>query len=351
MLKSRSPTPSVRPRDAATLIVVRRGRRGLACLMGRRREDARFLPGCFVFPGGAVESADRVARPASRLDLAHLGAMGVGGNAAAATTLAIAAVRETWEETEVMIAAPGDVGPAPGATFDEMRRRGVAPALGRLVYLGRAITPACHPIRFHARFFLTLVGHGRGGLHGDDSGVDGAVGGGLGGGDPGGDSFGGGPGGGLGSDDSGGDSFGGGPGSDGSGGDGFGGGGSGGSGSDGESFGGSSGGDGVGGDGFSGGSPGEDSFGGGGASGNGSGGDSFGDGSPGRDVLDNGPDAGDLGGDGELDRLSWVPLADVASLPTIDVTRFMAGFAGEIMNSVHLRSAGRRCSRCAAHIA
>ena len=288
MPKSRSQPPSVRPRDAATLIVVRRARRGLACLMGQRREDARFLPGCFVFPGGAVESADRVARPASRLDLAHLGAMGVGGNAAAATALATAAVRETWEETGVMITAPGDVGPAPGATFDEMRRRGVAPALGRLVYLGRAITPARHPIRFHARFFLTLVGHGRGGLHGDGFGVDGAGDGGLGGGGPGGDSFGGGPGGGLGSDDSGGDSFGG-----------------------------------------------------GGSGGSGSGGDSFGDGSPSGDGHDGCLDAGDLGGDGELDRLSWVPLADVASLPTIDVTRFMAGFAGEIMDSVHPRSIGR----------
>ena len=190
--------------------------------MGRRREDARFLPGCFVFPGGAVESADRTARPASRLDLVHLGAMGVGGNAAAATALATAAVRETWEETGVMIAAPGDVGSAPGATFDEMRRRGVAPALDRLVYLGRAITPTRHPIRFHARFFLTFVGHGRGGLHGDDSGVDGAGDGSSGGFDPGGDSFGGGPGGGFRSDGSGGDIFGGGFGSDGSGGDGFG---------------------------------------------------------------------------------------------------------------------------------
>ena len=205
--------------------------------------------------------------------------MGVGGNAAVATALATAAVRETWEETGVMIAAPGDVGPAPGATFDEMQRRGVAPALGRLVYLGRAITPARHPIRFHARFFLTLVGHGRGGLHGDDFGVDGAGNSGLGGvlaaavsavtirAET--------------------------------------------------------------------------------ASG-----------AAARAVVvlaatasvTAAPavtatmaclDAGDLGGDGELDRLSWVPLADVASLPTIDVTRFMAGFAGEIMDSVHPRSIGR----------
>ena len=179
--------------------------------MGRRHGDARFLPGYFVFPGGAMESADRAARPASMLDLTHLGAMGVGGKAAAATALAVAAVRETCEEAGVMIAAPGDVGDAPGATFDEMRRRGVAPALGRLVYLGRAITPVRHSIRFHARFFLTRL---------------------------------------------------------------------------------------------------EDR----------------------HDGLD---------GDGELDRLSWVPLTDVASLPTIDVTRFMAGFAGEVLGPTRPLPDGR----------
>ena len=261
MPKSRPPASPARPRDAASLILVRPGRRGPVCLMGRRREDARFLPGCFVFPGGAVEGADRAARPASRPDLSHLEAMGVGGNAAAATALATAAVRETWEEAGVMIAAPGDVGAARGTAFDEMRRRGVAPDLGRLVYLGRAITPARHPIRFHARFFLTLVGHGRSGLRDHARGSGGPGGAGFSGGDPGG----GGPGG----------------------------------------------------AGFSGEGPG----------GNGPGGDGFGDDGP--------------GGDGELERLSWVPLADVASLPTIDVTRFIAGLAGEIIGSAHPRSVGR----------
>ena len=205
------PTRPVRPRDAATLIVVRPGDRDPLCLMGRRHADSEFLPGCFVFPGGAVEGADQAAKPASQLDLTHLGAMGVGGNAAAAAALAVAAVRETYEETGIMIAAPGDVGAAPGKTFDEMRLRGVAPALGRLVYLGRAITPTYSPIRFHARFFLARLRPGR----------------------------------------------------------------------------------------------------------------------------------VDLGGDGELHDLSWVPLTDVASLPTIEITRFMAEFAGEIIKRAPLLPAGR----------
>ena len=162
------PTVPVRPRDAATLIVVRPGNREPLCLMGRRHADSEFLPGCYVFPGGAVEGTDRVAKSASRLDLAHLGAMGVGRNAATAAALAVAAVRETYEETGVMIAAPGEVGDVPGKAFDEMRRREVAPALGRLVYLGRAITPTCSPVRFHARFFLTRLRPGPVDLGGDD---------------------------------------------------------------------------------------------------------------------------------------------------------------------------------------
>ena len=162
------PTMPVRPRDASTLIVVRPGNRDPLCLMGRRHANSEFLPGYFVFPGGAVEEADRTVKAASPLDLTHLGSMGVGGSAATAAALGVAAVRETYEETGVMIAAPGEVGDAPGGTFDEMRRRGVAPALGRLVYLGRAITPAYSPIRFHARFFLTRLRPGHVGLGGDD---------------------------------------------------------------------------------------------------------------------------------------------------------------------------------------
>lgn len=158
----------VRPRDAATLILVRPGESGFLCLMGRRHADSQFLPGYYVFPGGAVERSDRMARPVSPLDLAHLAAMGVGGNARTAAALGVAAVRETFEETGIMVADPGDVGNAPGASFDEMRRRAIAPALGRLVYLGRAITPAYSLIRFHARFFLARLGPDSVELGGDD---------------------------------------------------------------------------------------------------------------------------------------------------------------------------------------
>ncbi|MGH7048073.1 MAG: hypothetical protein ACREE2_16985, partial [Stellaceae bacterium] len=51
----------VRPRDAASLILLRGDGDGLEVLVGRRPLSARFMPGVYVFPGGAIEAGDRVA--------------------------------------------------------------------------------------------------------------------------------------------------------------------------------------------------------------------------------------------------------------------------------------------------
>ena len=84
-----------------------------------------------------------------------------------ARALAVAAVRETLEETGLMLAAPGSVGSVAGPAWDAMRSHGRAPDLARLRYLGRAITPAGSPIRFHARFFLARADELDGPLDGD----------------------------------------------------------------------------------------------------------------------------------------------------------------------------------------
>jgi len=165
-------TRPVRPRDAASLILLRREGREQQVLVGRRPEGSRFLPGRYVFPGGALEPGDSHARPASelRLDLAEL--MAVGGNDRRARSLAMAAVRETFEETGLLLTKPGDVGPVPSESWSAMRARGVAPALEHLAYVGRAITPVPSPIRFHARFFVADARHSSGELGGDSELVD-----------------------------------------------------------------------------------------------------------------------------------------------------------------------------------
>ena len=98
--------------------------------------------------------------------------MAVGGDDKRARSLAMAAVRETFEETGLLLARPGDVGPAASESWSVMRERGVAPALARLTYVGRAITPVRSPIRFHARFFVADARYSTGDLGGDSELVD-----------------------------------------------------------------------------------------------------------------------------------------------------------------------------------
>ena len=72
--------------------------------------------------------------------------------------LAVAAVRETFEET--------------GLAVGDIRAGQLVPDLASLRYLGRAITPADSPIRYHARFFLCDARAARGRLAGDGELVD-----------------------------------------------------------------------------------------------------------------------------------------------------------------------------------
>lgn len=145
-----TPPRPVRPRDAASLIVFRGRGPGAQVLLGRRAARHRFMPNVYVFPGGRVDRADLAAEPVSplRADLAERLAQKWGH--ALARGLAVAAVRETFEET--------------GLAFGRVEDGRLAPELAPLDYLGRAITPSQSPIRFHARFFLAPAGAAGGGL-------------------------------------------------------------------------------------------------------------------------------------------------------------------------------------------
>ncbi len=154
--------PVPRPRDAASLVIYRRERGGVEVLVGRRSERARFKPGMYVFPGGGLERADHLVKTPSTLDAAIVHRLAVGGSAPRAAALALAAIRETFEEVGVMVGEPGDIGRNASPSWRAFRERGLAPPLQRLTYLGRAITPSIQPIRFHARFFAVdaSVAHG-----------------------------------------------------------------------------------------------------------------------------------------------------------------------------------------------
>lgn len=157
----------VRPRDAASLVIHRKRRTHHEVLMGRRGSKARFKPGVYVFPGGILERSDFHARSAGELDAEIAPMLAVGNSASKAAALAMAAVREAFEEAGLLFGVPGDVGGVQHATWIEFRRREVAPDLGKLTFVGRAITPSFQPIRFHARFFSVDADHLQGELSGD----------------------------------------------------------------------------------------------------------------------------------------------------------------------------------------
>jgi 8-oxo-dGTP pyrophosphatase MutT (NUDIX family) len=139
----------VRPRDAASLILLRGAGDSLEVLVGRRSPSARFMPGVYVFPGGAIDPPDRVAWSVES------GAEALPPRLAGA---ARAAIRETWEEVGVLVGEPADALPAnppAGAPIERaFRERGLAATIDRLVYVGRAITPSHSFRRFNTRFFL-----------------------------------------------------------------------------------------------------------------------------------------------------------------------------------------------------
>lgn len=157
---------AVRPRDAASLVILRRGGGDLEVLMGQRPKKSRFMPDAYVFPGGRVDAADARANPATPLPADVAAHLERGATAARARALAMAAVRETFEETGLMLGEPGHVGGVRHETWSALRTQGVAPNLAPLDYIARAITRAESPVRFDARFFVVDAGHLTGDLTG-----------------------------------------------------------------------------------------------------------------------------------------------------------------------------------------
>lgn len=149
--------PNQRPRDAATLILVDRSEPVPKVLFGRRHASHKFLPGKFVFPGGRAEPHDRhmpVLRPLDPLAEARLMRECRRPSATKARALALAAIRETAEETGILLGrAQSDPVAAPGGAWLAFAEARVLPDLGELHFIARAITPPRRPKRFDTRFF------------------------------------------------------------------------------------------------------------------------------------------------------------------------------------------------------
>jgi 8-oxo-dGTP pyrophosphatase MutT (NUDIX family) len=117
-----------------------------------------FMPGRYVFPGGRVDRSDRhisVGGDLNARDIRRLMVWMKGTpSEARARALALAAVRETFEEAGIVIGTPATA-PAPhnASPWQGFFAAGYQPALAKLTFFARAITPPGRPRRYDTRFF------------------------------------------------------------------------------------------------------------------------------------------------------------------------------------------------------
>lgn len=144
----------LRPKDAASLILIDRSGGDFRILMGKRSSSHAFMPDTYVFPGGRRDAADIRARVSQDLNGAVVEKLLVRApkstSMAQVRALAVASVRETLEETGLAIGPvlPGNAGAGPM----------LAPDLSRLRYIARAVTPPGRSSRrYDTRFFACFV--------------------------------------------------------------------------------------------------------------------------------------------------------------------------------------------------
>jgi 8-oxo-dGTP pyrophosphatase MutT (NUDIX family) len=154
------------PLPAATVMLLRDGPHGLEVFMLERNPNSGFVPGAFLFPGGAVDLDDAdpglAARCRGRDDVSTSALLGVPGGGLAHW---VAALREAFEEAGVLLAEP-PLEPARRAARRRQVDGGQVPfsevceeedlvlATDEVWAFSHWITPVGQPRRYDTRFFV-----------------------------------------------------------------------------------------------------------------------------------------------------------------------------------------------------
>ena len=162
-------------------MVLRQGRNDVEVLVIRRHEQLAFMGGMWVFPGGTVCAADASAEALARIPgpsqagCARLKTLqGEPVDPRQCLALGVAACRETFEESGVLLASDAtgnpcnagaarlqprrrDIAAQPGLFADMLRAENLFLRVERLLYWAHWITPSTVPRRFDTRFYLAPV--------------------------------------------------------------------------------------------------------------------------------------------------------------------------------------------------
>ncbi|WP_153067092.1 NUDIX hydrolase [Steroidobacter cummioxidans] len=181
MSQPTNPQPVV-PRPAASVLLLREQQGAIEVLLTRRHENLAFMGGMWVFPGGTLCPADTSAQSLALIpEIARAGChrlRDLAGNALPATTclgLAVAAARETFEETGVLLATTAEghhcgserlarlhgrqraIVSQPELFATSLQEEHLYLDVRRLVYWSHWITPSPVPKRFDTRFYLASL--------------------------------------------------------------------------------------------------------------------------------------------------------------------------------------------------
>ena len=150
----RDTTNKTAVRDASTVILLRDRDTTPRILMGQRGAKAAFMPNKFVFPGGAVDAADATIPLAAPLPGGCFNRLLEDSAEDIRHALAVAAIRELWEETGLVLGRRGPWPGTPPQDWHSFHSTGYLPDASGLQFVFRALTPPGRPRRFDARFFL-----------------------------------------------------------------------------------------------------------------------------------------------------------------------------------------------------
>jgi len=167
------------PRNAATVLLLRNASKGLSVYLLRRQTTMAFAGGMVVFPGGGVDPRDFDASVAWAGPTVSEWATRLGVEAPLARALVCAAVRETFEESGVMLAGPsadevvadttGDDWEADRVALEKrelaftefLSRRGLVLRSDLLGVWSAWLTPVFEPRRYRTWFFVAELPEGQ----------------------------------------------------------------------------------------------------------------------------------------------------------------------------------------------
>lgn len=178
------------PRPASTLALVRNTLDGVEVLMLQRTHQAAFLPGFYVFPGGAVDPSDQHPELDEVItghnDTSASALMGIDHNGIG---YLVAAIRESFEEAGILLAQTSQGEPVnpnhpllanarlPIANGDTdllalCREHDLKLPLDRIGYIDHWVTPPGPPRRFDTRFFVAAAPDGQTASHDGEETID-----------------------------------------------------------------------------------------------------------------------------------------------------------------------------------